>query len=98
MVTRYPHINGNGQGHIVNAVIVQIVGRRHRAIGKGADMGLHLQMRAGPQFGKNSGDCVIAIFIQQRGQPTMAQIQRTHLRVQITIDRQRQTGIGTQDR
>ena len=61
-------------------------------------MGLHLQMCTGPQFGKHSGDGVITIFIQQRGQPAMAQIQRTHLRVQITIDRQRQTGIGAQDR
>ena len=51
-------------------------------------MGLHLQMRPRPQFGKHRGNGIVAIFIKKRGQPCMTQFQRADLRIQVAIDRQ----------
>ena len=91
------HINSNRQCLVLDAVIIKIVGRGHITVGKGADMGLHLQMCTRAQFGKDGGNCVIPIFVQQGVQPAMTQIKCADLRVQVAIDRQRQARIGAQD-
>ena len=96
-LARDREVERDAQRHVGDAVVVEEIIGAPGAVGKRAQIAAHLPRRAGAQLGERRAHRRLAPFVEQRGKPPRAEVERVDLALQVAIGAQRLAAVRLDD-
>ena len=96
-VARDRQVERDQERLVRDAVVVEMVLERIGPIRQAADAGAHQRLGAVGQRREGAGDGIVAVFVEERAKPALAEIERVELTVEVAPVRGRHARVRRQD-